>query len=469
MNGPASGPAPIEAEQAVLGALMLAPDTLDKVADRLSEDDFYRKDHRQIWRAINELANKGMPCDAVTLGDWIQGNGLAEMVGGASYLIDLANSTPSAANIAAYAEIVHEHAERRRLGISLARATADVMQQAAATTRGALQVVIEAAPAVADNITRVNIPALGEILPPIDFVLPGLEAGSVGMIVGAGAAGKTMLAIEIAVSIASGHPIAQGPAGALFGGELQRGNVTLVCGEDSPTIVAHRLAAVAEAYGLTQGERDKLNAPGVLTVVSAVGTDLRCLTTGSGRRGGCAPGPFLPRLRQLCFGRRLVIVDPLAFLHDAEESSNGEMTQLMRLLARVARCSHTAIIVIHHAKKPSGAGTGDAGEDWACARGASALTTASRVQYFLRAPREKERKELGIKEDDAWRWCLFMDVKTNYTAQAAPAWLRRGRGGVLERYDPASEATAEEYAARRDGHGGRAGGQWGHVRRGRVT
>ncbi|MEY2151123.1 replicative DNA helicase [Rhodanobacter sp. 115] len=108
-------PHSIDAEQAVLGGLMLAPDALDKVADRLGEDDFYRRDHRLIWRAINELANKGMPCDAVTLGDWFEANGLGELMGGASYLIELANSTPSAANIAAYAEIVREKSVLRQL------------------------------------------------------------------------------------------------------------------------------------------------------------------------------------------------------------------------------------------------------------------------------------------------------------------------------------------------------------------
>jgi replicative DNA helicase len=108
-------PHSLEAEQAVLGGLMLAPDAMDKVADKLGEDDFYRKDHRLIWRAISELANKGMPCDAVTLGDWFDANGMAELVGGASYLIELANSTPSAANIAAYADIVREKSVLRQL------------------------------------------------------------------------------------------------------------------------------------------------------------------------------------------------------------------------------------------------------------------------------------------------------------------------------------------------------------------
>jgi replicative DNA helicase len=108
-------PHSIDAEQAVLGGLMLSPDSLDKVADRLTENDFYRRDHRLIWRAINELANKGMPCDAVTLGEWFESNSLADSVGGASYLIELANATPSAANIAAYGDIVREKSVLRQL------------------------------------------------------------------------------------------------------------------------------------------------------------------------------------------------------------------------------------------------------------------------------------------------------------------------------------------------------------------
>ena len=60
-------PHSIDAEQSVLGGLMIAPDALDKVADRIAESDFYRKDHRLIWRAIMELSARGQPCDAVTL------------------------------------------------------------------------------------------------------------------------------------------------------------------------------------------------------------------------------------------------------------------------------------------------------------------------------------------------------------------------------------------------------------------
>src|SRR5690606_15674360 len=82
---------------------------------RLTEDDFYRRDHRLIFRAIGDLSGKGMPYDAVTLGDWFEGQGLDAQVGGASYVIELANSTPSAANITAYADIVREKSVLRQL------------------------------------------------------------------------------------------------------------------------------------------------------------------------------------------------------------------------------------------------------------------------------------------------------------------------------------------------------------------
>ncbi|MBL8297304.1 MAG: replicative DNA helicase [Rhodanobacteraceae bacterium] len=108
-------PHSVDAEQAVLGGLMLSPEAWDKVADRLNEDDFYRKDHRVIFRAITELSNKSMPCDAVTLGEWFESQGLADLVGGTAYILQLANTTPSAANIIAYCDIVREKSVLRQL------------------------------------------------------------------------------------------------------------------------------------------------------------------------------------------------------------------------------------------------------------------------------------------------------------------------------------------------------------------
>jgi replicative DNA helicase len=108
-------PHSIEAEQSVLGGLLLDNTTWDQVADRVVESDFYRADHRLIFRAIRELAARGLPRDVITLSEWLERHNLLEEAGGTAYLATLALNTPSAANIHAYADIVRERSILRQL------------------------------------------------------------------------------------------------------------------------------------------------------------------------------------------------------------------------------------------------------------------------------------------------------------------------------------------------------------------
>ena len=108
-------PHSLQAEQAVLGGLMLDNPAWDKVADHVIEEDFYRRDHRLIFRAIAELAERNSPFDAVTLSEWLEQNQLLESAGGLASLGGLVQNTPSAANIQAYADIVREHSVLRSL------------------------------------------------------------------------------------------------------------------------------------------------------------------------------------------------------------------------------------------------------------------------------------------------------------------------------------------------------------------
>ncbi len=108
-------PHSIQAEQSVLGGLMLDNETWDTVADRVGENDFYRKDHRLIFRTISELAEKQDPFDVVTLSESLDQLGELEEAGGLAYLGTLAKNTPSAANISAYADIVRDRSVLRQL------------------------------------------------------------------------------------------------------------------------------------------------------------------------------------------------------------------------------------------------------------------------------------------------------------------------------------------------------------------
>ena len=108
-------PHSIEGEQAVLGGLLLSPLAWDLVADVVTEADFYREDHRLIFRAIHELNDLSKPCDAVTVTEWFEVQGKADQIDGGSYINQLTSSTPSAANVKAYAEIVREKSILRQL------------------------------------------------------------------------------------------------------------------------------------------------------------------------------------------------------------------------------------------------------------------------------------------------------------------------------------------------------------------
>ncbi|MGD8484449.1 MAG: replicative DNA helicase [Thioalkalispiraceae bacterium] len=108
-------PHSIEAEQSVLGGLMIDNPAWDQVADLIGEDDFYRRDHRLIFRAIATLADESSPYDVVTLSEWLEKHRELENAGGMSYLASLAKNTPTAANIKAYANIVRERSVLRQL------------------------------------------------------------------------------------------------------------------------------------------------------------------------------------------------------------------------------------------------------------------------------------------------------------------------------------------------------------------
>ncbi|PWR00116.1 replicative DNA helicase [Leucothrix pacifica] len=108
-------PHSIDAEQSVLGGLMLDNHAWETIADRVSEEDFYRHDHRLIFRSIAELAEQNQPLDFITLSEWLKQRSELENAGGKAYLGTLAKDTPSAANIRAYADIVREKSVLRQL------------------------------------------------------------------------------------------------------------------------------------------------------------------------------------------------------------------------------------------------------------------------------------------------------------------------------------------------------------------
>lgn len=118
-NHQASGlrvpPQNVEAERSILGAILLDKDAIIKVADIITYEDFYDSRHGIVYEAMANLFEKRMPIDIVTLSEILESAGKIKQVGGSGYLAEIVNNTPSAANIAYYAQIVRDKAILRRL------------------------------------------------------------------------------------------------------------------------------------------------------------------------------------------------------------------------------------------------------------------------------------------------------------------------------------------------------------------
>ena len=115
-------PHSIEGESSVLGGLLLDNSAWDRVADLLSDQDFYRREHQLIYAAVKKLMDTSKPADVITVYEHLQNLGNADEVGGLGYLNALAQYVPSAANIRRYAEIVRERSILRKLVKEIGRA-----------------------------------------------------------------------------------------------------------------------------------------------------------------------------------------------------------------------------------------------------------------------------------------------------------------------------------------------------------
>jgi replicative DNA helicase len=224
-------PHSIEAEQAVLGGLLIEPSAWDNVADIVRSEDFYRPDHRLIFESIGALAAAGQPCDVVTVSEHLQRIARLEDAGGLAYLGTLARDTPTAANVRAYAVIVRERSLLRQLvkvGTDIAasvfnnegetardlvdKAEQGVFEIAEAGSRGreGAVAVRTLLPGIIDQIDEWHsnpdkLRGLATGFSDFDKITGGLRAGDLIVVAGRPSMGKTTLAINMA-EYAAIHP-----------------------------------------------------------------------------------------------------------------------------------------------------------------------------------------------------------------------------------------------------------------------
>jgi replicative DNA helicase len=242
-------PHSIEAEQSVLGGLMLDAAAWDQIADRVVAEDFYRNDHRLIFEATAVLIERSQPCDAVTLSGHLESLGQLDQVGGLSYLGSLARDTPTTANIRAYADIVRERSVLRQLITAGNQIVGSALDPEG---REAREIVDEAERAVFEIAERGSRGKIGfrtvkSILPEVvnridelyhsdgsmtgiptgfkklDEMTSGLQPGDLIIIAGRPSMGKSTLAVNIAENAALGS----NKSAAIFSMEMSAEALTL--------------------------------------------------------------------------------------------------------------------------------------------------------------------------------------------------------------------------------------------------
>jgi replicative DNA helicase len=219
----ATPPHSIEAEQAVLGSLLISETAWARIANKLGAADFYRADHRTIYAAIAALHGERKAVDAVTVSEYLERTGTIGDTGGLAYIARIASDTPSAANVETYASTVRERSSLRRLkaiGDSIVKASTEASETTAAELVAAAQEQLQRLQSRArtgsglvgvrqlvgellDDLDRRSERSIGLQLglPDFDELTCGLEAGDLVVIAARPGMGKTALLVSIASTV----------------------------------------------------------------------------------------------------------------------------------------------------------------------------------------------------------------------------------------------------------------------------
>jgi replicative DNA helicase len=351
-------PHSVEAEQAVLGGLMLDNSTWDAVADRLTSDDFYRRDHQLIFAAIAELAGRSEPCDAVTLAEFLERRSQGAETGGLVYLATLARDTPSAANIRAYADIVRERAQLRgliRVGGEITSSAFEndgrtvselvdeaerrVFEIAEGSRKGSGFIALrDELGSVIDRLDMLHnsegkLTGVSTGFEKLDEMTGGLQAGDLVVIAGRPSMGKTTFAINIAENAAFGAKVKV----AVFSMEMSREQL------------AFRMISSLGSVDQSRLRRGPYQDEDWARINSAIG-QMRDASIFIDDAGALTPTEVRARARRLKreHGLGLIVIDYLQLMQVAgtKENRATEISEISRSLKALAKELSVPVIAL---------------------------------------------------------------------------------------------------------------------------
>ncbi len=352
-------PHSIEAEQAVLGGLMLDNEAWDQVSERLSETDFYRKDHRLIFRSIESQVREEKPCDVVTLSEWLDNNNHLDQVGGLAYLATLAENTPSSANIMAYSNIVRERSVLRqmiRVGTEICntgynpegrkteeildhaeRMVFEIAEQQSRGRRGYVEIkrLLTGALERIDTLYHSDsgITGLSTGFADLDGKTSGLQNADLIIVAGRPSMGKTAFAINIAEHVA----IAGQESVAVFSMEMPGESLVMRMLSSLARIDQHKV----RTGQLTDDDWPRLSSSvGILENAKLFIDDTPALT----------PGELRTRCRRIAreHGLGLIVIDYLQLMQTSGGSENRatEISEISRSLKSLAKELNVPVIAL---------------------------------------------------------------------------------------------------------------------------
>lgn len=352
-------PHSIEAEQSVLGSLLLDNRAWDRVIDYVTDEDFYRPEHRSIFAAIGHLAGRNQPFDVITISEVLKSQNLIEKVGGEAYLFELVNNTPSAANVTAYAEIVRDRSILRQL-IETATDIADhalapdgrdvkellddaereVFKIADQNVRGAGPVAINKLLGKAvDRIDKLSqrdgeLTGISTGFVDFDQMTAGLQPGDLIIIAGRPSMGKTSFAMNIAehASIKEAKPV------LVFSMEMPSESLTLRMLSSLGRIDQHKV----RTGKLSDDDWPRItSAVSVLSEAKMYIDDTPAMT----------PGEVRSRARRLARehgGLSLIVLDYLQLMRSPGNNENRsvEVSEISRSLKAIAKELEVPVIAL---------------------------------------------------------------------------------------------------------------------------
>jgi DnaB-like helicase N terminal domain/AAA domain len=394
-------PHSIEAEQSVLGALLLQPSALESISETVNEADFYRHEHRTIFATIAGQVSASQEVDVITVFEQLQAAGKALDCGGLVYLNELACCVPSAANIGRYAKIVRERSILRRLiavsdniataafnpqGKPLAELLADAQAAVEATTSAAAALGRERAP----RPRILDLSALSSTrAPERHWPVPGWLGFDPTLFAAAGGVGKTLLAQQMATAMAIGRP---------FIGQIsQPYHSMLVACEDDADEIWRRQERISDQFEIG------LDEPGAnLVLQTRRGCDSVLLTPD---RGEMRRTRFYEELRQQVndLGVEVLFLDNVAHLFAGDEMNRSHVTQFVNAMAGLVGGRPFGVVMLSHISRRDGSEYS----------GSAAWENACRMRWYLGTTLPDQKPEEGDSQTEDVRYLARR--KSNYS------------------------------------------------------